>query len=248
MGERSYRTIKALVFDFIHGRQGRVDYRNLEKAVLGRFPASAWKRSHWLWYRYQCTRGRFADEFSAVEKANLEATKRRRAKPRSRGATATGNAHGELDTRPITDSILSATQTVIDAALKYEAATGGNRKVGITGEVGEVLACRALGLRLATDPRSEGPDAVDTEGKRVQIKTRRSESEGLPRNAGRLGTFSRHAFDYALLVLLDHNYELAEIWRAEYAELKALVDGQKRRNPNLASFKRIASKVWPMGS
>jgi len=248
MVEHRYPTIKALVLDFIHKCQGRVDHRKLEGAVLGQFPDSAWKMSHWSWYRSQCTRGRFADKFSAVEKANLETTRRRHAELTSEGPQRNGKSHGELEARPITDSILSAAQMVIDAALRYEAATGGTRKAGVTGEVGEILACDALHLKLVTGPGSEGFDAVDAEGKHVQIKTRRSESEGLPRDAGRLGTFSRHAFDYALLVLLDHGYRLAEIWRAEYAALKPLVDSQKRRNPNLASFKRISKKVWPIRS
>src|SRR6266404_286092 len=33
---------------------------------------------------------------------------------------------------------------------------GCGRKFGITGEVGEILVCQALGLRLVKDPRSQG--------------------------------------------------------------------------------------------
>jgi len=243
-----HRTIKELVLEFIHRCEGRVDYAALEHAVMSEFPWSKFKPTHWSWYRSQCTKGRFADQFTEIEKANMEATKRRsRASHAGSPAAIEGDVE-EVKTRPINGAMLSAVRDLIAAARKYEVATDEARKVGITGEVGEVLACHELGLELATDPRSIGFDAVDADGKRVQIKTRRSESAGLPRDVGRLGTFSRHAFDYALLVLLDHEYELAEIWRAEYAELKPLIDSQKRRNPNLASFKKIATKVWPKES
>ncbi len=240
-----HRTIKELVLEFIHRCEGLVDYAALEHAVMSEFPWSKFKPTHWSWYRSQCTKGRFADQFNEIETANMEATKHRSRASRAGGPDAAGAGVKEVEARPINGAVLSAVRDVIAAARKYEAATGEVRKVGITGEVGEVLACRELGLELATDPRSIGFDAVDVDGKRVQIKTRRSESAGLPRDVGRLGTFSRHPFDYALLVLLDHEYELAEIWRAEYAELKPLIDSQKRRNPSLSAFKRLARKVWP---
>jgi len=130
--------------------------------------------------------------------------------------------------------------------LEYERATGGKRKLGITGEVGELLCCHRLGLELALDPRSEGFDAVDKEGLRVQIKTRRSESTGLSRDRGRTGRFSQHEFDYALLVLLDHDYQLREVWRAAYEVLRPLIEGQKRRSPSLSSFKRVGRQIYPV--
>lgn len=149
-----------------------------------------------------------------------------------------------MDTIPIDDKIMDKIHMAIDAALEYGAAMSKKRKLGITAEVGEVLACRQLGLKLILDSQSAGFDAIDGTGLRVQIKSRRSESEGMPRDAGRVGTFSKYPFDYALLVLLDHNYKLCEIWRAEYKRLKPLIEKQKRRNPNLVSFKHVANKVF----
>jgi len=145
----------------------------------------------------------------------------------------------------VSQEVLNAISKAIDAARAYEHAAKGRRKLGITGEVGEVRCCHILGLRLCVDPRSEGFDAIDSEGNRVQIKTRRSESDGLPRDVGRLSAFSRHEFDYALLVLLDAEYSVAEIWRAEHADIADLIESQKRRNPSLASFKRKAARIWP---
>ena len=146
----------------------------------------------------------------------------------------------------VSKEVLDAISKAIDGARAYEHAAERRRKLGITGEVGEVRCCHILGLKLCVDPRSEGFDAIDSEGNRVQIKTRRSESDGLPRDVGRLSTFSRHEFDYALLVLLDPEYGVAEIWRAEYTDIAGLIESQKRRNPSLASFKRKATRIWPV--
>ena len=123
----------------------------------------------------------------------------------------------------INNKIDKTVKLAIDAALAYENETKGARKLGITGEVGEALACKRLGLRLMLDTRSKGFDALDSDGKRVEIKSRRSESIGLPRDAGRTSKFSEHPFDYALLVLLDHKYQLCEIWRAEYKRLQPII-------------------------
>jgi len=144
----------------------------------------------------------------------------------------------------IDNKLIGITKSAIDAAMEYEAATNGKRKLGITGEVGEVLVCRQLGLRLVLDSRSEGFDAVDKNNLKVQIKSRRSETEGLPRDAGRTGIFSKHEFDYALLALLDNKYELCEIWQADYNKLKPIIEKQKRRQPNLSSFKGVGEKIF----
>lgn len=148
------------------------------------------------------------------------------------------------DTIKIDEKLINKLKPVIRAELSYERATNGKRKLGITGEVGEVLTCKLLGLELVLDSRSQGFDAIDKNGLKVQIKTRRSESEGLPRDAGRTSRFSKHKFDYALLVLLDHDYRICRIWRADYKKLKPIIEKQKRRDPSLSSFKKVAKKVF----
>jgi len=144
----------------------------------------------------------------------------------------------------IDNKLINIIKSAINVALEYEAATNGKRKLGITGEVGEVLVCHQLGLRLVLDSRSEGFDAVDKDRLLVQIKTRRGESEGLPPDAGRTSRFSEHPFNYALLALLDHKYELREIWRADYNKLKPIIEKQKRRSPNLSYFKGVGEKIF----
>ena len=151
---------------------------------------------------------------------------------------------GTPKTIEIDNKLINIIKSAINVALEYEAATNGKGKLGITGEVGEVLVCHHLGLRLVLDSRSEGFDAVDKAGLQVQIKTRRSESEGLPSNAGRTSKFSEHPFNYALLALLDHKYQLCEIWRADYNKLKPIIEKQKRRDPSLSSFKNVGELIF----
>jgi len=151
-----------------------------------------------------------------------------------------------LKTISINDEIVEKINLAIGAALMYEEVTGGKRKLGVTGEVGEIMVCEQLGLKLVSDPRSTGFDAIDRNGKHVQIKTRRSESEGLPRPIGRVSRFSNHKFDYALLALMDRKYNVCQIWRAPYSKIKSLTEKEQtdRSGPRLASFMKIGEIIF----
>ena len=144
----------------------------------------------------------------------------------------------------ITESLLTAVKKAVESAIEYEISTGRKRKLGITGEVGEILTCNKLGLKLILDPRSAGYDAIDNNGRRIQIKTRRSESDSLPKWTGRVSRFSEHEFDYALLVILNPAYEIVEIWRAEYEKLHSFIEKQKRRDPQLDVFRRVGTRIF----
>lgn len=126
----------------------------------------------------------------------------------------------------------------VSAAIKYEKLTAG-RKLGITGEVGEVLVCDKLKLKLA-DPRTSGYDALDNKGKKYQIKTRRGNTDS---PGARMGTFAKHEFDYAVLAILDHGYNLVELYKAPYENLKSIIEGHRRRNPTLREFKNVAKSI-----
>ncbi|MBN2583419.1 MAG: hypothetical protein JXL80_10150 [Planctomycetes bacterium] len=52
-GGKSYRTIKSLVLDNVHRNGGHVDYDALAAEVKEHFPGSAWKKTHWAWYKSQ---------------------------------------------------------------------------------------------------------------------------------------------------------------------------------------------------
>ena len=141
-----------------------------------------------------------------------------------------------IKTIPITEEIRKAVFTSIKAAIKYEKLTG--RKLGITGEVGEVLVCDRLKLKLLSDPISAGHDAIDEQGKRYQIKARRvNRAKGIK---GRIGTFSKHEFDSAVLIILDENYEILKLFIGDHEKLKPVLDRHKRRNPSVREFINIA--------
>ena len=75
---------------------------------------------------------------------------------------------------------LDKLDVAILAAKAYRKLT--DKPLGITGEVGEVLAARLLKLTLK-DARQPGYDAVGKDGRRVQIKARII----LPGGKGRMG-------------------------------------------------------------
>jgi hypothetical protein len=82
MRKRAYRTIKDVVFDVIRQTRGLADYETVTEVVMGHFPNSAWKESHWGYYHSQITSkiGRYRDEFPQKIRANL-----RRSMVKSRG-------------------------------------------------------------------------------------------------------------------------------------------------------------------
>ena len=149
----------------------------------------------------------------------------------------------DIQTLHIDDKMMDLVYKAIDIAVGYEEASRGIRKMPITGEIGEVLICKQLGLNLIADFQSAGIDAIDKNGLKVQIKTRRESQDEPKGNHVRIGRFSEHYFDYALLGILDKQYRLREIWKAEYIDLKPIIDSEKKRNPNLSSFKRVATRV-----
>ena len=73
MKTKNYKTIKDLVFDVIQQTKGLADYETVTKTVMEHFPKSAWKESHWAYYRSQITSGigRYRDEFPEKIKVNL---------------------------------------------------------------------------------------------------------------------------------------------------------------------------------
>jgi hypothetical protein len=163
-----------------------------------------------------------------------------------------GKKKNKPETINIDDTLVKLVRSAIRVALRYEMKTNG-RKLGITGEVGEILVCyhlrKTLGLKLVSDPLSAGFDAIDRNSRHVQIKTRRiktrrSESQELPIDGVSTGIFSEHKFAYALLGLLDHNYKLCQVWRSEYGKLNPIIKKRERRNPSLKSFEDVGKLIY----
>ncbi len=134
------------------------------------------------------------------------------------------------------------------AAIDYYQLTG--KPLGITGEIGEYLAARLLGLKLA-DARSPGYDALDDTGRRIQIKAR-SIPASKRITCQRIGSIRLgHEWDTVLLILLDEYFEPRVIYEAEREAIEAALTkpGSRARNERgalaVAQFRTIGRKVWP---
>ena len=132
------------------------------------------------------------------------------------------------------------------AARRYRELTG--KPLGITGEVGEVLAARLLGLELA-DARQAGYDAVGCDGRRVQIKSRCILPNAKP--GQRVGSIRLdHEWDTVALILMDQNFEPLAIYEASRSavERELLRPGSKSRNERgalgVSKFKAIGELRW----
>jgi len=134
----------------------------------------------------------------------------------------------------ITPKILKVVNEAIESAIQYEKITG--RKLGITGEIAEVLISYRLGLELLIDPINPGFDAVHN-GRTYQIKSKRSNSLN-----GRMSRFSEHACDYVILGIFDPKYKLTYLYKVPYNKVLPLIVNEKRRNPPLRRFIEIAGK------
>ena len=148
--------------------------------------------------------------------------------------------------------MLEAVGEILDrakrSAIDYYQLTG--KPLGITGEYGEYVAAATLGLTLA-EARTAGYDAIDSVGRRIQIKAR-----SIPRDkklvGQRLGSIRLdHEWDVVLLVVMGELFELRWIFEAERPAIEEALKapGSKARNERaalaLAKFKSIGRQVWP---
>lgn len=151
-----------------------------------------------------------------------------------------------VDTINIKNEIVQKIKDVIKIALEYEQYFHNERKLGITGEIGEILASFYFDFKLVKDSRNEGFDAIDRNQKRVQIKaTRKEPKKGVKADlrAGRTSKFSEHEFDYCLLLLFDQKYKIKEAWRAEFNNLIEIIEKAPNRNPRIKEFIKHAELV-----
>lgn len=126
------------------------------------------------------------------------------------------------------------------------------RSLSLTGELGELYACKHMKLKRAPEGQADY-DAEDKDNLHVQIKSRAPHKLGVesvdPR--GTVGRFHTWDFNYALLVLLDADLNLEEIWRGEQAIVKQLqeeTDTNKRRGMPVKKIIDNAKKVYPASS
>ena len=136
-----------------------------------------------------------------------------------------------------------------EAAKRYKELTG--KPLGITGEVGEVLAAQLLGCELA-DARQPGYDALGQDGRRIQIKSRCVPPDS--KRGQRVGQIRfDHEWDTVALILMNEEFEPLEVWEAKRADVRheLMRPGSKSRNERgalgVAKFKSIAELQWKAG-
>ncbi|MCE5327689.1 MAG: HNH endonuclease [Planctomycetaceae bacterium] len=121
----SFRTVKALVMDWVHRCEGDVDYDALTREVARHFPDSKWKKTHWAWYKNQIMNGRFRSQFSQDELRALGLAKGKSkapAMPPQTTAEATGAplVRGpqarDADVKKFGDALLNHVRLVISLA------------------------------------------------------------------------------------------------------------------------------------
>lgn len=81
-----------------------------------------------------------------------------------------------------------------------------------TGDYGEVLVARRLGLQLVGSSTA-AYDAVAPDGTRYQIKARRLQNAKTSRQLGAIRNLDQGGFDHLVVVLFDGDFGLTEMWR-----------------------------------
>jgi len=136
-------------------------------------------------------------------------------------------------------------------AKQYRSLTG--KPLGITGEVAEFYAAKYVkGLKLEP-ARTPGYDAKQKEGNKkilVQIKGRCIPKDAKP--GQRIGSIKLDKkWDRIILVLMDENFEVTAIFKADLPAVKRALQapGSKARNKRgalgVSKFKKIGEQVWP---
>ena len=124
------------------------------------------------------------------------------------------------------------------------------KPLGITGEVGEYWAAKLLNLTLA-DARTPGYDALDSTGKRIQIKARLIQD--VKKITGhKMGAIKVDAeFDSVMLVILQNDYEPVAIYEASREQVEAALsktnsNARQRGMLAISEFKSMGTQRWPI--
>lgn len=146
------------------------------------------------------------------------------------------------------EKLISETRRI---ARDYRNATG-KPLGGVSGEIAQFDACKALGLDPVPPGTQGGYDAVGhgkREGKKVQIKGRVIFDE--EKSGQRIGQLKvEQDWDSVVLVLMDENFEAFEIYEAERDVIEeAQSSSQSKRSAkrgamSVAKFKAISELVW----
>jgi len=104
-----------------------------------------------------------------------------------------------------------------------------------SGELGECIAGHCLNLHVSKSLVQAGYDAIDKDFNRVQIKTKRLHPDG-EATSETLSILKEEGYDYCLLVLLNNNYTLNNIYRMEKSELDSILKIRKTKRIKISDF------------
>ena len=142
--------------------------------------------------------------------------------------------------------IIEILETAKSLATEYYALTG--KPLGVTGEMGEYAAAKALGLDLSV-ARQAGYDAIGQDGRTIQIKGR--VIQGKQSMAGRVGSIDiEKEFDTVMLVLMDPDFSAFKIYEADRQTIidTLTAPGSKARNERgslgIKKFISIGRLAW----
>lgn len=102
--------------------------------------------------------------------------------------------------------------------------------------IAELYVCKRLGLNINLSPYESGFDAIDSFGKRYQIKYRRAQNVDV----------NNFNFEYIILVNLDDNYQPAGMWRITSDQAKKLFTPRpkfRKSQVTQKKFKNIAERI-----
>lgn len=124
----------------------------------------------------------------------------------------------------------------------------GSMRRGFVGDLGELWACALF--KLSRMPEGQrGYDAADRKGtlggvgEKYQVKSRSPEKGRLVNSVGTVGTFTSFDFDGALLVLLDKDLQVYEVWLSTPADIRQNLR-RGRRDITVGKFKQIGRRVF----
>ncbi len=110
----------------------------------------------------------------------------------------------------------------------------------LVGDIGEFRAAQKLGLELAT-PGTKGYDAIDKDGKKYQIKTRKSSYKNsrpgggiFPLDLDKLG-----GVDYVVYVELGYYFELQDLLKIPAGEIRTNAHERVNVNNELRAKYRV---------
>ena len=128
---------------------------------------------------------------------------------------------------------IEALDAAIVALAKFQRAFGRRLSVDF---IAELYAARELKLSLVRTGNAPGYDAVDTQGGRYQIKFRNAQNVDL----------NNLDFDHLVLVSLDDEYHLVELWRTTVSKAREIFTWREKYRKYQATqtqVKKVAERI-----